>query len=46
MMILKLKEKKEQRTLQKFKFAKGTEMTLKFDRNYLKCQWEFYVFVL
>ena len=41
-----LENKKEKGALQKFKFAKRTEMILKFNRNDLKWQWEFYAFVL
>ena len=41
-----LENKKEKGTLQKFKFAKSTEMILKFNRNDLKWQREFYAFVL
>ena len=41
-----LENKKEKGVLQKFKFAKRTEMILKFNRNDLKWQWELYAFVL
>ena len=41
-----LENKKEKGALQKFKFAKRTEMILKFNRNDLKWQWELYAFVL
>ena len=43
-MILKRKKKKE--SYRKLKFKKGTEMILKFNRNALKCEWEFYAFIL